>query len=205
MDRTQARRVVLSFAAGAAVLALAAGCGGDDMGGMKHDYGSTPTATATGSSSASFNDADVSFTQNMIAHHQQAVEMAGLAETRAAKPEIKKVAAAVKAAQQPQIDKLTGWLNAWGKPLVPAGGHGGGHAMPGMLSEQEMTKLKSAKGVDFDRQFARMMIAHHNGANDMAREVQAKGSNPEVKKLAGELEKTQTAEVQTLQKLVDQI
>jgi uncharacterized protein (DUF305 family) len=202
MNRTHVRRVVLFLAAGIAVLALTAGCGNDhDAGGMENGSGSTASATAT----AAFNDADVSFAQNMIVHHQQAVEMAGLAETRAGKPEIKKLAADIKAAQQPEIDKMTGWLNAWGKPITPAGGHGSGHAMPGMMSEPEMSKLKSASGADFDRQFARMMIAHHNGAIEMAREVQGKGSKVEVKKLAGEIEKSQSAEVQTLQKLLDQM
>jgi uncharacterized protein (DUF305 family) len=77
--------------------------------------------------------------------------------------------------------------------------------MPGMMSEQEMTKLKAASGADFDRQFARMMIAHHNGAIEMAREVQSKGTSAEVKTLAAEIERTQKAEVETLQKLLDQM
>lgn len=203
MNRTQVRRVLLLFAGAAAVLVLAAGCGSDDLGGMEHGSGSTSTGGAS-SSAGAFNDADVAFAQNMIAHHQQAVEMAGLAETRAASPEIKKLAAQIKAAQQPEIDTMTGWLTSWGKPVTPAGGHGSGHSMPGMMSEQEMTKLKAASGPDFDRQFARLMIAHHNGAIEMAREVTQKGGNPAVKKLAADIERTQSAEVQTLQKLLDQ-
>jgi uncharacterized protein (DUF305 family) len=202
MKRTQVRRALLSVAGGVAVLVLAAGCGGNDKGGMDHGKGSN--STQTGGSTGTFNDADVSFAQNMIPHHQQAVEMATLAETKATNPQIKKLAADIKGAQQPEIDLMTGWLKAWGKPVTPAGGHGG-HAMPGMMSEPEMTTLKSASGADFDRQFARMMIAHHNGAIDMAREVQAKGCDPQVRKLAVDIEKTQSAEVATLQKLLDQL
>jgi uncharacterized protein (DUF305 family) len=200
MTRTLVRRVLLPITA-AAVLALAAGCGGDDMGGMD-DHGSgsgTQSSAAASSSSAAFNDADVSFAQNMIVHHQQAVEMADLAPTRAAKAEVKSLAAQIKAAQQPEIDTMTGWLTAWGQPVTPAGGHGG-HSMPGMMSTQDMDKLKLASGAAFDHEFARMMIAHHNGAIEMAREVQTKGTNPDVKKLAADIEKTQQAEVTTLPK-----
>jgi uncharacterized protein (DUF305 family) len=204
MTRTLVRRFLLPITA-AAVLALAAGCGGDDMGGMEdHGSGSGAQSTAAASgSSATFNDADVSFAQNMIVHHQQAVEMADLAATRAAKADLKSLAAQIKAAQQPEIDKMTGWLTAWGKPVVPAAGHGG-HSMPGMMSAQDMDKLRAANGADFDRQFAQMMIDHHNGAIEMARDVQTTGANPDVKKLAADIEKTQQAEVLTLRKLLGQ-
>ena len=204
MNRTLVRRILLPVAV-TAVLALAAGCGGDDTGGMDHGSGSDAQTTASaGSSSATFNDADVTFAQNMIVHHQQAVEMAELAATRAANAEIKTLAAQIKAAQQPEIDKMTGWLTAWGKPTAPAGGHNmsGTSSMPGMMSTEDMDKIKAASGAAFDKQFAQMMIDHHNGAIEMAREVQKNGSNPDVKKLAADIEKSQQAEVTTLQKFV---
>jgi uncharacterized protein (DUF305 family) len=203
MNRTLLRRILLPGTA-AAVFALAAGCGGDDIGGMDHGSNSgKPSTVTSGSSSATFNDADVTFAQNMIAHHQQAVEMADLAATRAANAQAKTLATQIKAAQQPEIDKMTAWLTAWGKPTVPAGGHGG-HSMPGMMSTQDMDKLKAASGAAFDKQFAQMMIDHHTGAIEMAREVQKNGSNPEVKKLAADIEKTQQAEIETLKLLLGQ-
>jgi uncharacterized protein (DUF305 family) len=202
MNRTLVRRVLLPCTA-AAVFALA-GCGGDDIGGMDHDSGSgtRPTA-ASGSTSEAFNDADVSFAQDMIAHHQQAVDMADLAATRAANAQTKTLAAQIKAAQQPEIATMTGWLTAWGRPTVPAGGHGG-HSMPGMMTAQDMDKLKAASGAAFDRQFAQMMIDHHTGAIEMARKVRKDGSNAEVKKLAADIEKSQQAEIESLRKLLGQ-
>ena len=200
MNRTIVRRFALPVIA-AAVLAVAAGCGGhEDMGGHGSNSGTHSTATAS-SSAGVFDDADVSFAQNMIVHHQQAVEMADLAATRAASTELKTIATQIKAAQQPEIDKMTGWLTAWGQPTAPAGGHGG-HSMPGMMTDEDMNKLKAAKGAAFDSQFAQMMIDHHKGAIEMAKEVQTKGTNPDVKKLAADIEKTQQAEIATLQKLL---
>jgi uncharacterized protein (DUF305 family) len=146
--------VLLAGAAGAVVLALAAGCGDDnsgDMPGMGHGHGSGATATSTApGSGAAFTDADITFAQNMIPHHKQAVQMADLAASGAADPEIKQLAGQIKAAQDPEIKTLTGWLTAWGKPIEPPQGHGG-HAMPGMMSDAEMGKLTWATGTGFDR------------------------------------------------------
>lgn len=199
MNRTLVRRAALPITGGIVALILAA-CGGDGTA-MDHGSAASPTAaSSSGGASAAFNDSDVSFAQNMIAHHEQAVKMATLAETRAANAELKTLAATIKGAQQPEITMMTGWLTTWGKPVTPAGGHGG-HSMPGMMSDEAMTKLEAAKGAEFDRQFATMMIDHHNGAIEMAREVKAKGSSPEIKKLAAQIEQSQAAEVQVLQKL----
>jgi uncharacterized protein (DUF305 family) len=201
MNRTPVRRILLPVAA-MTVLALAVGCGGHDTGGTDHGSGQGGRTTATAdSSSAAFNDADVAFAQNMIVHHRQAVEMADLAATRAADGELKTLAAQIKAAQQPEIDTMTGWLAAWGRPVEPAGGHGG-HSMPGMMSAADMDKLRAAAGAAFDKQFATMMVDHHEGAIEMARDVQKNGSNADVRKLAADIERTQQAEVTTLRKFI---
>lgn len=53
--------------------------------------------------------------------------------------------------------------------------------------------------------FAQMMIAHHNGAIQMAREEQAEGANAAAKKLAAAIEQTQSADVAKLQTIVDRL
>ncbi len=200
------RRVLLAGAAGIAALAVAAGCGNGGHGSAPstgHGSGATASSAAPGSGAA-FNDADVTFAQNMIPHHKQAVQMADLAASRAADPEIKQLAVQIKAAQDPEIKTLTGWLTGWGKPVEPPQGHGG-HAMPGMMSDAEMGKLTAAKGKDFDRMFAQMMIAHHNGAIQMAKDEQANGAHPEAEALAATIERTQADEVGKLEKILDRL
>jgi uncharacterized protein (DUF305 family) len=200
---TTVRRALLAGIAAFAALALATACGGSS-GGMNHGGSST---SASAPASATFNDADVQFAQTMIPHHQQAVEMATLAETKASDPEIKQLAVQIKAEQDPEIKTLTGLLTAWGQPTAPAGGHNmpGMAGMPGMMSDQEMASLRAASGKEFDRMFTRMMIAHHTGAIQMARDEQAKGKNPDAKALAATIERTQTAEVAKLQKILDRL
>lgn len=192
---TLLRRALMGALATTTAIVVAA-CG-DDMGGM--DHGNPPASAGAG-----FVAADVSFAQNMIAHHEQAVQMATLAETRVTDAELKALAAQIKAAQTPEIAIMTAWLKAWGQPPTPAGGHAG-MAMPGMMSDADMNALAAASGMDFDRMFARMMIAHHNGAIQMAKEEQAKGSNGEAKALAVKVEKDQAAEVTTLQSILDRL
>ncbi len=202
MNRIIRTLAVTSVAAG---LTLLAACGANTMPGM--DHGNTTSPAVSVPAGAAFNAADVQFAQMMIPHHQQAVEMADLATTRASDPEIKQLAATIKGAQQPEIDTMTGWLTSWKQPTAQPGGHNmpGMGNMPGMMSEQDMTKLKSLSGNEFDREFARMMIAHHNGAIQMARDEQKDGSNPDAKRLATMIEQAQTTEVAQLQKILDRL
>ena len=43
--------------------------------------------------------------------------------------------------------------------------------MMGMASDQDIAKLSSSKGMEFDELFLRLMIAHHEGALDMVKEL----------------------------------
>jgi uncharacterized protein (DUF305 family) len=204
--RNGLRRALIAGVAGTAALLLAAGCSSSGMGGMDHGAAATPTASAP--AGAGFNDIDVMFAQSMIPHHQQAVEMATLAETRVADPELKALAAQIKAAQSPEIATMTGWLTTWGKPTAAPQDHsmpGMSMTMPGMMSADDMAKLKAATGAAFDLQFTRMMIAHHEGAIQMAKDEQANGSDAQAKALAAAIEKAQAAEVATLNKILSRL
>lgn len=213
MTRTKVRRALLGGAA-STILLVSAGCGssGVDHDGMNASTtASTASTASTGANASAHNDADVNFAQMMIPHHQQAVEMATLAETRAQDPELKQMAATIKAAQQPEITRMTGWLTFWGQPTTAPTdmggmGHGGmSSMMSGMMSAEEMAQLTASTGVDFDRMFARMMIAHHNGALQMAQQEETAGSNADAIVLAKAILKSQAAEVVTLQKISDRL
>ncbi len=191
------RRRVLSLIV---VLALA-GCGGS---GGSTDATDEPAAAAADASSAGFNDADVEFAQAMIPHHEQAIEMAEIALDPAigASPAIVDIAKRIKAAQDPEIKQMTGWLTAWGTSMVMDTSDG--HLMSemeGMMSVEQMDVLNQAKGSGFDTMWATMMIAHHTGAVKMAKEVQTAGSNADVRTLAGVIVAGQESEIAELGKL----
>ncbi len=148
---------------------------------------------------AQHNEADVSFAQGMIPHHQQAIDMSDLASRQAASPEVKDLAARIKAAQQPEIDRMTAWLEDWGQPVQPEHGEHGGH---GMLSDTEMTQLRQASGPTFDRLFLEGMIRHHEGAVRMSQEELDKGAFPDAKELARHIIDSQQAEIAEMRRLL---
>ena len=192
--------VLRGFVAAAASLVLS-GCGGDSSGsdGGTHHGGGAATASAP-AGAAGFNDADVAFAHHMIEHHRQAVAMARLAATRASDAGVKELAGSIEAAQQPEIDTMSGWLTAWGVPAsAPAVDHG---SMPGMMSDADMTTLAAARGAAFDEQFLAMMIKHHEGAIAMAGEEAAQGSSAEAKALAARIVTGQRAEIATMRGLL---
>ncbi|MFI8521120.1 DUF305 domain-containing protein [Streptomyces sp. NPDC085481] len=208
-----ARKLALTGAVAAGALLLAA-CGGgsaDDTSAM--DHGGKPSVSTTASASASagasasgsagaFNDADVMFAQMMIPHHEQALQMAKLAGGRAEDAEIKKLVGEIEKAQDPEIRTMRTWLEAWGKP--ESAGHAG-HGMAGMMSDQDMKELAAAKGKAFDRRFAELMIAHHEGAVEMARTEQKEGSDAAAKKVADDVVRTQAAEIAQLKRILTRL
>ncbi|MDQ0605028.1 uncharacterized protein (DUF305 family) [Streptomyces canus] len=214
LRRKPARRIAAAGLVTAGALFLAA-CGGDDMSGMDHGSdNSSASATATvqageAGKSGDFNDADVSFAQMMIPHHEQALEMAKLADGRASDTEVKDLATKIEKAQDPEITAMKGWLESWKQPTaaesMPGMDHGGHGSGDGMMSEADMDELKAMKGTAFDKAFAEMMIEHHHGAITMAKDEQKNGKNADAKKMAGDIVTGQSAEVKQLQSILDRL
>ena len=177
-------------------------CGGDPG-------DATPDST---SGETTFNDADVTFAQQMIPHHQQAIEMAQLAQGRVSSGEVQKLAENIEAAQGPEIDTLEGWLEAWGEE-VPSGDMGGmdhgdmgddsGGAMSGMMDEDEMNALMEASGAGWDRMFLEMMTEHHEGAVEMAQVEVDDGENPDAVAMAKKIISDQQAEITQMRQLLE--
>lgn len=164
-----------------------------------------PTA---GTVSAEHNEADIAFVQGMIPHHTQAVEMAELATDRASSPQVKELATTIGQAQQPEIEQMRAFLEAWGvdEEAGSTGGmnHGGGMGagMPGMMTGGQMRQLEDATGAAFDRMFLQMMTEHHTGAVQMARTELSEGENPQAKALAQKIIDDQTREIEQMRQLL---
>lgn len=190
---------------------------------------STTASASTRGAAETHNDADVRFAQMMIVHHQGAIAMADLAAAGAANQQVKDLAATIKAAQTPEIEEMTGWLQTWGAPVGPssapasssagdgrpgmehgdlgddssaAGSSGMDVPMPGMMRDEQLSQLTGATGAEFDRMFLEMMIVHHQGAVRMAETELADGANPDAKALAESIKTSQTAEIATMQQLL---
>jgi uncharacterized protein (DUF305 family) len=143
------------------------------------------------------SDAEVRFLHDMIAHHQQAIEMARLGPERAAALDVKRVADRIAASQTPEIEAMNTWLRTHGQPTVdPAhAGHESHDGMPGMATPAQLDALRAATGTAFDALFLQLMITHHEGALTMAGEIQLKGKDPRIQEIADEVIATQSAEI----------
>ena len=148
-------------------------------------------------STSGFSSNDIMFAQMMIPHHQQAVDMSTLAETRSTNPEILALALQIKDAQAPEIKQMTAWLESAGAGMDM--GHDMG--MGGMLTDEQMTALSNASGAEFDKLYLQGMIAHHEGAIQMAQMIVG-SNNAEAKELAAAIISSQTAEIEKMKTLL---
>ncbi|GAB2962919.1 DUF305 domain-containing protein [Streptomyces heilongjiangensis] len=205
------RRAALTVTAGAAALVLTA-CGGDaddrhDMGSTASESGSPQAGSSGGAEAGGHNKADVGFAEEMIQHHRQAVDMAELAAGRAASQQVKDLATKIKGAQDPEIETMSGWLTAWGEkvPEDMAGmGHDMASGMPGMMSAEDMAALEKASGAAFDEKFLTLMVEHHEGAVEMAETEKAEGRYGPAIDLAEDVITAQTAEIEQMEKMLDE-
>ena len=157
---------------------------------------------ATELADATYTMADVAFMQGMILHHQQAVDMANLVEGRSAQEDIVTIAGRIKSSQADEISFMREWLSDRGEPTEMPGmeGHAGHmhHMMAGMASPEQMAALAEAEGVEFDRLFLTLMIAHHEGAIDMVSDLlrqPGSASDPILYRFVGDINNDQSSEI----------
>ena len=113
----------------------------------------------------------------------------------------------IKAAQGPEIQQLTDWLEQWGEP-VEAQDDGGGHdmsTMEGMLSDDELQQLRDAQGTDAARIFMEQMIAHHEGAVTMAEDEVADGTYQPAIDMAHTIITTQQQEIDEMRDMLNSL
>lgn len=165
---------------------LLAACGGDDSGGQDAAGGGE-----------TYNEADISFLQDMIAHHEQAIEMAEMVEGATDRPELIELAGNVIESQTAEIDQIRGMLEEAGEDPdmdmdMDMGGSTG-------MSAEEMEELSTLEGEEFDDMFSEMMIRHHSEAISMANDVLEEGEHDDVAALAQGIIDEQQAEIDQLE------
>ena len=199
--RSRGLRAVLLAVIAVALVALGGGLA------VGLGIGATETPTA--------DSVDAGFSRDMAVHHRQGVEMANLALDRSTDPEVRQLAFDISSTQTNQAGQMEGWLALWGLPrsggehMAWMGGEHVGHdmspmsgsdgaLMPGMATEAELAELRTLTGTEFDVQFLRLMIRHHQGGFEMAQDAAENGSETAVRTLARSIAETQTAEVTTM-------
>lgn len=203
MHTTSRTTRLAGIAAVAASLLVLSACGGAST--ITAGAG-TPSsgASAVAGIDAEYNDADIAFITDMKPHHEGAIMMAGLAETRAESAEVKELASRIVDAQDPEIEMMNKMAMAWGVDLESGGDHDmsaiGESPMAG--TDEGAAALEMLSGAEFDREFLTMMTVHHEAAVEMAKTELSDGMNPQAKQMASDIIASQTAEIAEMQRLL---
>jgi uncharacterized protein (DUF305 family) len=221
---SRSRRIVVAVAVTATVVSgLAAGvviAGGSD--GDADDGGGVRTVQpgAPGEDGRELSDdelaaldapqhaaADTAFMQAMLAHHQQALDMAALVAERSPRDDLPLLAERITVSQEAEIEQIEEWLTARSEEVPDEAGHEHDDPVPGMATPEQLAQLEAAQGAAFDRLFLDLMIAHHQGALAMVDELYRAGGGlePAADALAREVEASQGIEILRMQELLDSL
>jgi len=154
-----------------ALLALAAA---GSAGSQEHQHGAAPAAPAASANAPLFTPQDLMFLTHMIVHHEQALEMTAMVPSRSHREEFIRFARYLDGGQRSEIDHMKGLLRVAAERGLDIPHHEmtGDPPMAGMLSKAQMAALAAASGAEFEKLWLQGMIYHHQGALDMAREMQ---------------------------------
>ncbi|APH02264.1 DUF305 domain-containing protein [Janibacter indicus] len=160
--------------------------------------------SAVATPSASHNQADVDFLQDMIVHHAQAVVMGDIVKGRLTDKSVRGIASRISDEQKPEMKGMSTTLRSWGEKVPieasnPGGSGHGAHAdhagMPGMATRAQLDELRRAKGADVDRLYLDLMVTHHEGALEMCKTLGKKGSDERTGELGDDIHVTQTKQI----------
>jgi len=170
--------------------------------------------------------AEAGFARDMQEHHQQGVELAMIVRDRTDDAETRLLAYDIATTQSQQAGQLYGWLTGWGllqaaaEPSMtwmtrPAtvggtaeahdhdgGAHAPGEPMPGLATPAQIAQLRAASGVEAERVFLTLMIAHHRGAIEMADAVLARSEDRTVRTFASGVVSSQNAEIALMETML---
>jgi uncharacterized protein (DUF305 family) len=167
-----------------------------------------------------YTEADVRFMRRMMGHHAQALAMTALVPTRTSREDMRRLAERIEVSQQHEIGLMRRWLTARNEEVPSPDerhehsgasadtGHAAGHhepPMPGMLTPEELARLRAATGAVFDRLFLEFMIRHHEGALTMVAELLATngaGQETDVFRFASDVDADQRAEIARMRALL---
>lgn len=181
--------------------------------------GASSTGAGAGAARPPISPADVAFMTGMIAHHRQALLMAGWAPAHDAGSSVRELCDRIVVSQRDEIAAMARWLRDHHQPVPDtttptsygvagmAGMLGMDHpaAMPGMLTDAQLSQLDAARGPAFDRLFLTFMVQHHQGALTMVQQlVSTPGAAQDglVFQFASDVNADQSAEIDRMRRML---
>ncbi|MEM9738596.1 MAG: DUF305 domain-containing protein [Pseudomonadota bacterium] len=208
------RQLLTKTAASIGVLSLCAGCSvAQEVSIIQPGAPGQPVRSLSAEDAAtiannSYSADDVRFMQDMIPHHQQAVDMSALVSERTNSEAVTDIAERIMASQADEIEFMRSWLGERGESAPRPHDHHGthmSHEMMGMATPEQMAELAASEGVAFDELFLTLMITHHDGALTMVDDLlDQPGSayDPVLFEFISDIENDQTAEIERMDGLL---
>jgi uncharacterized protein (DUF305 family) len=195
------RQSVLIVGAGAlAALVTMTACSSSSN---KSATSSTSSPASSTPAASAHNQADVTFAQSGIPHHEQAIPMSDtILGKQGIDPRVTQLATQFKADQGPELQQMHSWLSQWGQPTLTMAP---GMDMPGMLPDSDITALQNAQGVDATKKFLTEMIECHEGTIAMAEDEIKDGQYPPAVALAHSISAREQQENTTMQGILDSL
>ncbi|WP_105035332.1 DUF305 domain-containing protein [Cryobacterium aureum] len=205
------RALIRAITASVLVTALVVGAVAFSIGRLSTIADAVPDATS----------AEAGFARDMQVHHDQGVELAMIIRDRTDDAPVRLLGYDIATTQARQSGQMAGWLTVWGlpqfapepsmtwmtRPTLAGEAHGASHTaasaaahvagepMPGLATAEQIAALTAASGVEAERQFLVIMIAHHRGAIEMAQAVLDRSTNTTVLALARSVVASQQSEI----------
>ena len=89
-----------------------------------------------------------------------------------------------------------------GGSATPVATHEPGGPMPGLATDEQLAALEAASGVEAERMFLTLMIAHHRGGVEMADAVLARSENRQVRVFATGMVQSQESEIDAMEDML---
>jgi uncharacterized protein (DUF305 family) len=185
---------VLRFLPAVALAAVLTGCSDEAPQPQTAPPASSPMAQQA---AVPFNDADIAFARQALAHHQQGMDLASLAETRAENAELKALARRIIDTHEPEIARLSALIESWAQP-APDDPNLEHVQRDGYINPADLTALAGLSGKDFDRQFISRLQKQREAGVRIAEAETQHGRNPDARDLAATTARSQQQEISDL-------
>lgn len=156
---------------------------------------SSPDGDSSPATDQDATAADLAFMEAMVVHHEQAVELAGLAATRAADPELADLADRMRVTQAAEAESMRSWLERRRTRDGSSADHDHDVTMRGEISRSTLDRAAELDGPAFDELFLAAMLPHHRGAVEMAEARLAEAGDPAVARWARAIATAQSIEI----------
>lgn len=127
---------------------------------------------------------DQSFIENMIPHHQEAIDSSNQILNSTDDLELKTFVQNVISAQTKEINDMKAWYKTWFNKDYTSN----------LQYQNMMNGMKGKTGIELDQEYVHAMAMHHQAAIQMAIKIQTITKRPELLKLADNIITSQSKE-----------